>query len=68
MKCIVTELSSISLSISKSVSQYAPVDVKILSGEWSSFSASQQFCQLFWYSDVNGRAFKNIALVSVFDR
>ena len=49
MKCIFTEWSSITLSINTSVCQYTPLDFKILSGEWSSFSASQQFCQLFCY-------------------
>ena len=68
MKCIVTEWSSIYLIINKSVCQYAPLDVKILSREWNSFSASQQFFQRFWYSDVNGRDSKSLALVSVFDR
>jgi hypothetical protein len=67
MKCIVNEWSTISLIINKSVCQYAPLHVKIPSGEWNSFSASQQFCQLLSYSEVNGRASKSLALLSIFE-
>jgi len=62
---MVTEWSSLSSILNTFVCQHVPTDVRILSRKWSSFSARQQFWQFLSCQNINSRASKSLALVSV---